>query len=117
MAAALIEIGFWRDERDAEDARPHPTALVDHNWHSDSSNEVTAVLAYLRAGFLHSYELGYSHCRFADCACAEPCREMGCATLTDGKCCINMLNHKLLNRIALSCARHHAPCSSLLVAQ
>jgi hypothetical protein len=95
MVTALIEIGFWKGERDAEDVRPHPATLVDHSWHSDNSSsaEVTAVLAYLQAGFLHSYELGYSHCRFADCACAEPCKEMGCATLTDGKWCINMLMH------------------------
>ncbi|KAG5178949.1 hypothetical protein JKP88DRAFT_264437, partial [Tribonema minus] len=34
--------------------------------------EMAAVLEYLRWGYLHSYELGYSHCRFSSCPSHDP---------------------------------------------
>lgn len=101
-SAPLIEIGFWADPRDPEDPRPLPARLVDEEW--ALSTEAHAVALYLHSGFLESYELGYSFCRFG---CGDrghsrgdgftwfgrkvratgrlPDKFMGCCTLTDGK--------------------------------
>lgn len=79
----LVEVGFWcRAGGDAPtDDRPDPRALVDPAWLP--SPQGAAVAAYVdRAGYVESYEHGYSTCRFA--GCTAPRRELGCASLTDG---------------------------------
>ena len=60
-------------------ARPHPSRCVDAAW---PATERALVAAYVRRGFLESWELGYSWCRFR---CGAAPREMGCAWLTDGR--------------------------------
>lgn len=71
------EIGFWRDG-----ITPH--LFVDEKW--SSGEDCRVVTRYLQAGYLDSFEFGYSYCRFAGCpgAVFGGTREMGCTALTDG---------------------------------
>lgn len=99
---SLIEVGFWADPRNPEDARPHPEQFVDKAW--GETIAARAVTLYVRSGFLESFELGYSFCRidgrgggggrggegdaYARVGCGTRGGEynigMGCCTLTDG---------------------------------
>jgi hypothetical protein len=81
----LVEVGFWAPLGAAEQpsgtpshGRPRARSCVDTEW---DAHERALVLSYVRyAGYLESYELGYSTCRFG---CGSG-RAMGCAALTDG---------------------------------
>ncbi|CBN76468.1 conserved unknown protein [Ectocarpus siliculosus] len=61
----LVDVGFWADPRDSGDKRPDPAQLVDEEW--GGTVEAVAVALYVRSGFLESFELGYSFCRFGCC--------------------------------------------------
>ncbi|CAM9353458.1 unnamed protein product, partial [Ectocarpus sp. 6 AP-2014] len=78
----LVDVGFWADPRDSGDKRPDPAQLVDEEW--GGTVEAVAVALYVRSGFLESFELGYSFCRFGCCGDGSS-KFMGCTTLTDGK--------------------------------
>ena len=87
----LIEIGFWKDSKNKSlprneiEGRPHPCDFVDSLWCSTNAGVVAAVLRYLKSAYLESYELGYSYCRFGDCAAAiETPMVMGACNMTDG---------------------------------
>jgi hypothetical protein len=112
----LREVGFWssRPEMEAGEGpgdytcRPNPRQHVRRGWAETA--EAKALLAYLRAGYIESYEMGYSFCRFGgrgagrrqgvdrqkpgtstggDVGCygcpTGPWRAMGCVALTDGE--------------------------------
>lgn len=85
----LREVGFWAVTRSSavHDRRPHPSAHIDDEWAQSLACEQLA--SYLRSGYIESYEMGYSNCRFGDdteCSCPSgPWEEMGCVALTDGE--------------------------------
>jgi hypothetical protein len=87
-AGELREVGFWAaSPATATDCRPHPSAHVDPVWARSTAAQQLA--SYLRAGYVESYEMGYSNCRFGGsdgCDCpAGPWVDMGCIALTDGE--------------------------------
>ncbi|CAM9693667.1 unnamed protein product [Choristocarpus tenellus] len=85
----MKEVGFWNDPRNLDDLRPDPRLFVDESWGSKSV-EVAAVILYIKTGYIESFELGYSFCRFG-CGLKDEVgdtpgmTEMGCCTLTDGE--------------------------------
>ncbi|CAM9116427.1 unnamed protein product [Ascophyllum nodosum] len=86
----LIEVGFWADSRDPDDARPDPAKMVDEQW--GRTVVASAVALYARSGYLESFDLGYSFCRFGCSDGGGGSRRgrtgnkfMGCCTLTDGE--------------------------------
>ena len=114
--APLVEVGYWaplteesvplgRALAEAEPeqppvqqpqpGRPDPRQHVVRGWSQQPAAQQLA--DYLRAGYIESYEMGYSHCRFAPassagsaggggaCCAAGPWAEMGCLALTDGE--------------------------------
>ncbi|CAM9913617.1 unnamed protein product [Discosporangium mesarthrocarpum] len=91
----MKDVGFWGDPRDRDDHRPHPVSFVDPGW---DASEREAVALYLRSGYVESFELGYSFCRFGCRGSRDVGKqgsrsrdskahtvEMGCCTLTDGE--------------------------------
>ena len=60
----LREVGFWAvtGSTPADDQRPHPNPHVDEAWAQSPAAEQLA--SYLRVGYIESYEMGYSNCRF-----------------------------------------------------
>jgi hypothetical protein len=113
----LVEIGFWSDPRNLCDRRGHPRDVVDSTWDKtsrygpryigktrvlDTAAAYTScrllALEYLRHGYLESFELAPSFCRFG-CNDGNPHPMLGCATLTDGSFiwpegCVRALNTK-----------------------
>ena len=114
--APLVEVGYWAPlteesvplgralvEAEPEQppvqqpqpGRPDPRQHVVRGWSQQPAAQQLA--DYLRAGYIESYEMGYSHCRFAPassagsaggggaCCAAGPRAEMGCLALTDGE--------------------------------
>lgn len=79
LCGPLIEVGFWADSRDPDDTRPSPAKMVDEQW--GATVAASAVTLYVQSGYLESFELGYSYCRFG---CGRD-MFMGCCTMTDGK--------------------------------
>ena len=85
----LREVGFWAatGSSAADDPRPQPNAHVDKDWAQSPAAEQLA--SYLRVGYIESYEMGYSNCRFGgtgDGSCPTgPWMDMGCIALTDGE--------------------------------
>eukprot|EP01043_Picozoa_sp_COSAG02_P015984 COSAG02_NODE_694_length_18422_cov_19.850188_5_plen_288_part_00 len=85
----LREVGFWAvtGSTPADDQRPHPNPNVDEAWAQSPAAEQLA--SYLRVGYIESYEMGYSNCRFGgsgDGSCRTgPWMDMGCIALTDGE--------------------------------
>eukprot|EP00904_Undaria_pinnatifida_P009632 jgi/Undpi1/579/HiC_scaffold_10.g04043.m1 len=61
-AKPLVDVGFWADPRDPLDDRPNPANFVDHEW--AATVVARAVAMYAHSGFIESFELGYSWCRF-----------------------------------------------------
>lgn len=84
----LREVGYWAPAGELKNSadRPNPRDCAVPGWATTSAGRQLA--GYLRAGYVESYEMGYSNCRFSgcgDCRCpAGPWVEMGCVALTDG---------------------------------
>ena len=101
---ALSEVGFWTsrpepaDGPGSADGRANPLGHVQPSTQGKcwgETAEAQALTAYLRAGYVETYEMGYSFCRFGEVGLAAdrgsgPCpagawRDMGCVALTDGE--------------------------------
>ncbi|KAF0756301.1 hypothetical protein AaE_004691 [Aphanomyces astaci] len=82
----MHEIGFWRKYNDDDgDVRPHPQSLQDKAWYDRRADMAAKVIWYVRhAGFVESYEMGYSFCRI-DSSCSS--KALGACTMTDGMYC------------------------------
>ncbi len=63
-------MGFWGGSY-------HPEGMQDPTW---DVSEKDVVLRYIEAGYIESYELGYSRCRFG---CSAVAKDLGCVTQTD----------------------------------
>lgn len=93
--APLREVGFWcsttASQAAADDGRPSPLQHVRRGW--SRTPEAKLLAEYLSAGYVESYEMGYSFCRFAGQGGEDgraPCPHgahsaMGCVALTDGE--------------------------------
>jgi hypothetical protein len=94
----LVEVGFWADRRggdtsttstttkrqEVEASRRMPQEWVDEDWARENYRMIsTCLVPFLRAGYIESYEIGYSWCRFPECS-AGGTKELGCATQTNG---------------------------------
>ncbi len=63
-------MGFWGESC-------HPEDRQDPTW---DVSEKDVVLRYIEAGYIESYELGYSWCRFG---CSAVAKDLGCVVQTD----------------------------------